>query len=266
MSGSTCATPTASPPPGSRPRAASPATTAARAISGVPGTAAPVNLFFEGTAGSTCGALLPTGRACDDFTAADGRTVRATCVDNGMPTVVLLASEMGITGRETPAELEADQRLRADLEAVRLAAGPLMNLGDVARATVPKLTMVSAPEAGGAVSTRTFIPHRCHDAIGVLGAVSVATACLLDGSPAAEVCSAPARHRPRRRRPPIGVIEHPTGDFDCVFELDGQRRDRESWRAADGPEAVRRPRVPPGGPVNDNAASTGAGAPRGRRR
>ena len=188
------------------------------AISGVPGTAAPVNLFFEGTAGSTCGALLPTGRACDTFTAANGRTVRATCVDNGMPTVVLLASEMGITGRESPAELEANQRLRADLEAIRLAAGPLMNLGDVARATVPKMTMVSPPLAGGAVSTRTFIPHRCHDAIGVLGAVSVATACLLDSSPAAEVCTAAAASGPGESA--SIVIEHPTGDFDCVFELD----------------------------------------------
>ncbi|MGF1596848.1 MAG: 4-oxalomesaconate tautomerase [Acidimicrobiales bacterium] len=180
------------------------------AISGVPGTASPIDLFFEGIAGSTCGALLPTGSAVDALTLVDGTVVRATCVDNGMPTVVLLADELGISGTERPAELEADERLRADLEHLRLAAGKAMDLGDVTDETVPKLTMVSPPRSGGAVSTRTFIPHRCHEAIGVLGAVSVATACLLDGTPASAVAEIPD--------PTVPVsIEHPTGHFDCVF-------------------------------------------------
>jgi 4-oxalomesaconate tautomerase len=198
--------------PGGKPRYDGPS-----AISGVPGTAAPVHLFFEGIAGSSCGALLPTGSVCDTFTVLDGRPVRATCVDNGMPTVVMLGSDLGITGRETPAELEANERLRADLEAIRLVAGPAMGLGDVAGATVPKMTMVSPPVAGGTVSTRTFIPHRCHDAIGVLGAVSVATACLMAGSPAAEVSARPEPGGPM-------VIEHPTGEFDCVFDFDNDGR------------------------------------------
>jgi 4-oxalomesaconate tautomerase len=124
-----------------------------------------------------------------------------------------LASDMGICGHETPAGLEADQRLRADLEAIRLAVGRPMGLGDVTAGTIPKMTMVSSPQGGGAVSTRTFIPHRCHDAIGVLGAVSVATACLLPDAPAAELSSIP------NRRAPV-VIEHPTGTFACVFDFD----------------------------------------------
>jgi 4-oxalomesaconate tautomerase len=182
-------------------------------ISGVPGTAAAVDLFFEGTEGSTGGQLLPTGSAVDTFATAGDGEVRATCVDNGMPVVVLLASELGVEGTEAPAELEADERLRADLEAIRLAAGKAMGLGDVTDLTIPKLTMVSPPRSGGAAGTRTFIPHRCHEAIGVLGAVSVATACRLPDSPAAEVTVLPDQAAPIR-------LEHPTGHFDCVFDVD----------------------------------------------
>src|SRR5919106_4807656 len=159
-------------------------------IDGVPGRAAPIPIEFRDTAGSSCGALLPTSNATDEI---DG--VAVTMIDNGMPCVILRAADMGISGTETPAELEADQALRARLEAIRLRAGALMNLSDVAANSVPKMTMVSAPRSGGAISTRTFIPHRCHKSIGVLGAVSVATACLIEGTVAAELAAVPARSR-----------------------------------------------------------------------
>jgi 4-oxalomesaconate tautomerase len=180
------------------------------AISGVPGTAAPVRLDFEGVAGSSCGALLPTGRATDEV---EGLTV--TLVDNGMPVVVLRAADLGVTGYETCAGLEGNEGLRTTLERVRLAAGPLMGLGDVRATTVPKLTLVAPPRAGGALATRTFIPHRCHDAIGVLGAVSVATAALLPEGPAAEVA--------RLDGSDVVTVEHPTGTFDAAVAL--ARRD-----------------------------------------
>jgi 4-oxalomesaconate tautomerase len=176
------------------------------AISGVPGTAAPIRLDFEGVAGSSCGALLPTGRTVDQV---EGFAV--TLVDNGMPVVVLRASDLGVTGHETCAELEADTGLRRVLERVRLAAGPLMNLGDVAAITVPKMTLVAAPRSGGTIATRTFIPHRCHDAIGVLGAVSVATAALLPDGPAAEVAELNGHG--------TVTVEHPTGTFDAAVDL-----------------------------------------------
>lgn len=178
----------------------------ATAIAGVPGTAAPIRLDFEGVAGSSCGALLPTGNPVDEVCG-----LPVTLVDNGMPVVVLRADALGVTGHETCAELEADDRLRATLEQVRLAAGPLMNLGDVAATTVPKLTLVAPPRAGGALATRTFIPHRCHDAIGVLGAVSVATAALLPEGPAAEVATLSGGD--------IVTVEHPTGTFDAAVDL-----------------------------------------------
>lgn len=178
-------------------------------IDGVPGTAAAVPIEFKDTAGSSCGALLPTGNAVDVI---DG--VEVTMIDNGMPCVVMRAADMGISGDESPKELEANATLRARLEAIRLKAGPLMNLGDVEKSSVPKMTMVSAPKNGGAISTRTFIPHSCHSSIGVLGAVSVATACLLPGSPAAELAQAGEGSRRSLS------IEHPTGEMTVVATLD----------------------------------------------
>ena len=181
----------------------------ATAIDGVPGTAAPVRIDFEDVAGGTCGALLPTGRAVDVI---DG--VEVTLIDNGMPVVVMRAHDVGVAGTESPAELEADAGLRARLESIRLQAGHLMNLGDVATTTVPKLTMVAPPSAGGDVSTRTFIPHRCHEAIGVFGAVSVATAALLPGTPAASVT------RPGAGAGGAVVCEHPSGSLTATIDVD----------------------------------------------
>ncbi len=171
-----------------------------RAIDGVPGTASPIPIEFRDTAGSSCGALLPTGKA---FDVIDG--VECTLIDNGMPVVVMRAADLGISGTETRDELDAHVELKKKLESIRLQAGPMMNLGDVTDASVPKMTLVSAPRAGGAISTRTFIPHRCHASIGVLGAVSVASACMIAGSPAASLANIPAGD------PKVLDIEHPTG-------------------------------------------------------
>jgi len=178
-------------------------------IDGVPGSAAPVDIIFKDTAGSSCGALLPTGRAVDMI---DG--IAVTLIDNGMPCVVMSAADMGISGQETPKELEANAALRQRLESIRLQAGPMMNLGDVSKSSVPKMTMVSPALNGGAISTRTFIPHSCHDAIGVLGAVSVATACLLPEGPAADIAAVVEGQRKKLS------IEHPTGEFTVVADVD----------------------------------------------
>ncbi len=186
-------------------------------IDGVPGTSAPVPIVFADTAGSSCGALLPTGNAVDVI-----EGVACTLIDNGMPCVVMRADVLGIKGDESPKELEANQELRARLEAIRLKAGPMMNLGDVTKKSVPKMTMVSAPTAGGAISTRTFIPHTCHDAIGVLGAVSVATACLLPEGPASELAVIPDGDEK------LLSIEHPTGEMSVIATM----KDGEVFRAA----------------------------------
>jgi len=177
------------------------------AIAGVPGRHAAVPLMFENTAGSMCGALLPTGRAVDDI---DG--IACTLIDNGMPCVVMRAADLGITGHESREDLDKNAILRSRLEAIRLQAGPMMNLGAVGEKSVPKMILVSPPTAGGVLSTRSFIPHRCHATIGVFAAVSVATAATLEGSPARTVAHAPQGDSVR--------IEHPTGAVDVVIERD----------------------------------------------
>ena len=179
------------------------------AIDGVPGTAAPIPLMFRDTAGSTCGALLPTGNLVDHVAGT-----KVTLIDNGMPCIIILAEDMGITGHESRETLDTDTELKTQLEAVRLAAGPLMNLGDVTDKSVPKMMLVAPPAAGGSLAVRSFIPHRCHAGIGVLGAVSVATAALLPGSPAAAVANLPPGSIKTI------VIEHPTGVTECVVTVD----------------------------------------------
>ena len=178
------------------------------AIAGVPGTASPVLLRFAGTAGSATGSLLPTGRVSDVI---DG--IEVSCVDNGMPVVVARASDFGLTGAEPADDLAQNAVLADRVQALRLAAGKLMGLGDVAGLSVPKTTLLSAPRDGGTIGTRTFIPVRPHTSIGVLGAVTVATALLLPGGTGAELARLPASGH-------VIDIEHPTGHLAVEVELD----------------------------------------------
>ncbi|MGK0221504.1 MAG: 4-oxalomesaconate tautomerase [Limisphaerales bacterium] len=176
-------------------------------IDGVPGTAAAIVCNYLDIAGSACGALLPTGNLVDEV---DG--VKMTCVDNGMPVITMLARDLGVTGYESPAELDANSGLKDKLENIRLIMGPRMNLGDVEQKSVPKLCLLSPPFNGGLVMTRTFIPNFCHKTIGVLGAVSVATVCLLPGSIAADLGLAQSD-----LDKPI-AIEHPEGSLQVKLE------------------------------------------------
>src|SRR5690606_28707088 len=179
-------------------------------IDGVPGSHAPVPLEFRDTAGSSCGALLPTGQAVDEI-----EGVRCTLIDNGMPCIVFKAEDVGATGFETREELESDKfaEMRAKIEAIRLAAGPRMNLGDVKEKSVPKMMLVAPPQHGGAVTVRSFIPHRAHATIGALGAGGVASPRRVEGSPAAEVAPIPGGSRKTLS------VEHPTGEMPCVLEV-----------------------------------------------
>lgn len=190
-------------------------------IDGVPGTAAGISIEFLDVAGSSCGALFPTGNPSDRI-----EGVELTCIDNGMPVVLLAAADFGISGAEAPAALEADAALKARLEKIRLAVGPRMNLGDVTRKTVPKMSLIGPARHGGDLNTRTFIPHRVHEAIGVLGAVSVATACAVPGTLAARMV---AKGSSGRRR---FDIEHPTGFFTVEMEVTGHEGAIKVTRAA----------------------------------
>lgn len=178
-------------------------------IAGVPGTSAAIRIDFLDTAGSVSGALLPTGNPVDEL---DG--IEATLIDNGMPVVVLRAADFGKSGYELPAELDADKAFKQRLEQIRILAGERMGLGDVRSKVVPKMTLVAPPRQGGDLTTRTFIPHKCHAAIGVLGAVTVGTACVLPGSVASRVFAA------REGRVKRLSVEHPSGEFSLEIEVD----------------------------------------------
>ena len=200
-------------------------------IDGVPGTSAPIKISFLDTAGSVCSGLLPTGRVRDTVTAQGLGPVEVTCIDNGMPLVMMRAADLGRTGSETVAELNADSELKARLEALRLACAERMGLGDVSAKTYPKMCLIAPPAAGGSLCTRCFIPHVCHEAIGVLAAVTVATACVLPGSIAEGIAVVPAG--PVRTLP----VEHPSGEFSVGLE-----------KAAGDPPALKRAALLPTGP------------------
>ncbi|MFY8191896.1 MAG: 4-oxalomesaconate tautomerase [Limnohabitans sp.] len=187
-------------------------------IDGAPGTSAPVVINFLDTAGSVCAGLLPTGQVKDTLTVTglvfEPFTLDVTCIDNGMPLVIFKASDMGRTGYESVAEMNADTALKAKIEALRLQVSLLMGLGDVSQKNYPKMTLIAPPQNGGAITTRSFIPHVCHDAIGVLAAVTVGTACVLEGS----VCDGVAVM-------PTGLtknvsVEHPTGEFSVALQTE----------------------------------------------
>jgi 4-oxalomesaconate tautomerase len=179
-------------------------------IDGVPRTAAPIAIDFLDAAGSVCGDLLPTGNTVDRVAGVD-----VTLIDNGMPVVVLAAESVGRSGHESREALDQDTDLKRRLEEIRLEAGPLMRLGDVGPKVVPKMCLVAPPRAGGHIATRSFIPHECHASIGVFAAVTVATAALLPGSPAARVATIP------EGREKLLSVEHPTGEFSVRLVVGG---------------------------------------------
>lgn len=187
-------------------------------IDGAPSTSAPITINFLDTAGSVCAGLLPTGRVRDTITVEGAGfasfTLDVTCIDNGMPLVIFKAADLGRSGYESVAELNADADLKMKIEALRLTVARRMGLGDVSSKNYPKMTLIAPPRAGGSLTTRSFIPHVCHDAIGVLAAVTVGTACVLEGS----VCDGVAV-MPKGATKKVSV-EHPTGEFSVSLATD----------------------------------------------
>ncbi|MEU0579920.1 4-oxalomesaconate tautomerase [Streptomyces griseoincarnatus] len=189
-------------------------------IDGVPGTAAPVEIGFLDTAGSVAGALLPTGRPRDTVEVPGLGAVDVTLIDNGQPLVIVEAARLGATGYESPADIDADEALKARVEALRLVCGKAMGLGDVSGRNYPKMTLVAPPRHGGTLTTRSLIPRVCHQSIGVLAAVTAATACVLEGTVARDVAAEVAGAEP------TVSVEHPSGEFSVTLGLDpaGPRR------------------------------------------
>lgn len=183
-------------------------------IDGVPGRSAPILIDFLDTAGSVCDGLLPTGEVLDRVQISGVGMLEVTCIDNGMPMVLMRARDLGRSGYESVEALNADVELKERLEKIRLAAGEKMGLGDVRDKPYPKMCLVAPPQGRGAVSTRCFIPHVCHNAIGVLAAVTVASACVMKGSVAERIARVP------RGEVKAMPVEHPSGAFGVEVEVD----------------------------------------------
>ena len=179
-------------------------------VDGVPGTAAPVICNYFETVGATCGALLPTGNAIDFINETE-----VTCIDNGMPVVLMRAGDFDLRGNESKDALDANEPVKKRIEQIRLLAGVKMNLGDTSRQTIPKMCLISSPLQGGVVNTRMFIPHVVHDAIGVLAAVSVATACVIPGTVAEGIAEF-------EKETKLFSVEHPTGEFTVNLDYESK--------------------------------------------
>jgi len=175
------------------------------AIDGVPGTAAPGRLNFLDVVGSRCGAMLPTGNTVDVI---DG--IEVTCMDVAMPMMIARAADFGIEGSESQADLDADKALFQRMEAVRLEAGRLMGLGDVAKSVTPKIGLLSAPRDGGHIAARYFMPWSCHPTLAVTGSQCLA-ACALSPGTVAEGLA-----RPVDASPAVVRIEHPMGIMEVT--------------------------------------------------
>jgi 4-oxalomesaconate tautomerase len=184
------------------------------AIDGVPGTAAPIRLNFMDIVGSKTGALLPTGHLQEEI---DG--IAVTLIDVSVPMMILRAGDLGKTGYETPAELDADRAFFAQLEALRMEAGRRMGLGDVSGKVIPKVAMLAPPRTGGVIAARYFVPHKTHAAFAVTGGLCAATCAVLEGSVSDDLAV-----RPEGDDRMI-TIEHPAGIFEVALATTGSGRD-----------------------------------------
>jgi 2-methylaconitate cis-trans-isomerase PrpF len=181
------------------------------AIDGVSGAAAPIKLAFLDAVGSKTRGLFPSGETAETI---DG--VRVTLADYAMPMMLAAAADLGISGDETPEVLDADAALLARIQALRVEAGRRMGLGDTSKLVIPKVGLLSAPRRGGTITSRYFVPDRCHKSHAVTGGLCVAVACRTPGTVAYDLA---ATDGPRS----AVAIEHPSGriDIDLAFAPDG---------------------------------------------
>ncbi len=188
-------------------------------IDGVAGTAAPILLNFLDAWGAVTGHLFPTGQRTESIGGAP-----VTCIDAAMPLMMVRATDLGLTGRERPAELDANAALLEKIEAMRLEAGQRMGLGDVSDSVVPKPVIVSPGDSADSIVSRYFTPHRCHASHAVTGAIGVSTAFALPGTVASGAPRSSGRH--------LLSVVHPQGQIDIDVTLVGEGDEAVVQKAA----------------------------------
>lgn len=177
-------------------------------IAGAPGASAPVQLSFMGVVGSSTGAFLPTGNLSDTL---DG--IKITCMDVAMPVVIARASDFGLTGYESAAELDTNRTFFDRMEAVRREAGRLMGMGDVSQSVTPKFGLLAPARAGGTIATRYFMPWKTHPTMAVTGAQCLASCALTPGTVADGLLTRPTDS------PAEVVLEHASGTIDVLVDF-----------------------------------------------
>lgn len=182
-------------------------------ISGVPGRAVGIQLSFLDIIGTKTGALLPTGNAIDTI-----EGIEVTCLDAATPIIMVNANDLGLSGRESAPELDAHPAMLERLEMIRRQAGLRMGLGDVSQSVLPKPVLVSAPsDSTNTLCTRYFVPHRCHKAIAVTGAIAVATAISVPGTVANRIVVEAGKLKADGQLSQVS-LEHPSGVIDLDVE------------------------------------------------
>ncbi len=180
------------------------------AIDGVPGTAAPILLYFYDLVGTRTGKLLPTGNAIDVI---DG--IEVSCVDAAIPMVIARAADMGKTGYETPDELNADRDFFVRVERIRVEASHKMGMGDPTGSVVPKFCIISKARGAGSVNARYMVPHEAHATFPLTGGQCLAAASVQRGTVAEGIV------RVTSALSQIIDIEHPVGTLGTAIDYTG---------------------------------------------
>lgn len=197
-------------------------------IAGVPGHGAKIVMNFPNSAGSKTGRLLPTGNVRDTMILKDGRSVQVSLVDAANPSVFVKAADIGLTGKELPADCDSNPQILEIMEEIRVRAGVMMGLAtsvEKVGPAVPKVAFVAPAQdypssednlvAAGEVDlvARTKAMAEMHKTYAVTGGICIATAAMIDGTVVSDVCTPEAKNKGEVR------IGHPSGVLEVFVDV-----------------------------------------------
>jgi methylitaconate Delta-isomerase len=161
----------------------------------LPGTGTPVALDLAGLQGATTGSVLPTGKATQDLPLPDGRLIPASVIDVGNVMSFVPAEALGLTGYETPEEIEGSAAMQdlADLRAATAVALGWCATPEEWLSSSSRLPFVAtvAPARSGTtndtdLAVRMYAVGRIHRSIAVTAVASTGAAASIDGTTVAQ--------------------------------------------------------------------------------
>jgi 2-methylaconitate cis-trans-isomerase PrpF len=166
-------------------------------IAGVATPGSRIRLDFLEPDGAVTGKLLPTGHVVDTIDLGANGRFEVSIVDATSLIAYVDAAAFGLTGVESPDQVEATPGVMDKLEALRRRAGVLAGLGTTPEAIglqTPRIALVSAPAAFKALDGETFPPdqfdiatrmismQRAHKAIPGTGGLNLGVATQIAGT------------------------------------------------------------------------------------